>query len=124
MESADFEEALFFVSSVNVDSFTDGVGAEDDSLLGGGTCGHLGDKSKVMFTWFVCDIDGAAGDAAAGGVEGGVFVRGLKHIPIRKDIEVAGEEGVVGVGEDVEGVAGGDVGEKVVAIADHEARLA
>ena len=36
---------------------------------------------------------------------------------------MGGEEGIVGVGEDVPRMAGGDFGEEVITVADHEPRL-
>lgn len=39
-----------------------------------------------MFAWLVGEVDGAAGDAAAGGVEGGVGVGGLEHVPVWEDV--------------------------------------
>lgn len=35
-----------------------------------------------MLAWLVAEVYGAAGDAAAGGVEGGVGVQGLEHVPV------------------------------------------
>lgn len=63
------------------------------------------------------DVHWPAGHAARGGVVRAVErVRGLEHVPVGEGAgeEVEGEEGVVGVGEDVPGVGGGDGGEVVV----------
>lgn len=73
-----------------------------------------------MFPRFVCEINWSARDAAACGVERGVRVRGLEHIPVRQDVEVRRKEGIVGVGEDVPGVARGDFREEIIAVSDHE----
>ena len=67
-----------------------------------------------MFAWLVGDVDWATGDAARGCVEGGVGVGGLEHVPVWEDVEEAGEEGVVGITEDVPWVACFDCWEEVV----------
>lgn len=69
----------------------------------------------------VGDVHGPARHAPRGGVVRAVErVRGLEHVPVGEGAgdEVQGEEGVVGVGEDVPGVGGGDGGEVVVRVAE------
>ena len=76
-----------------------------------------------MLTGFVGEVDWTSGDAAAGGVEGGVGMRGLEHVPIRQYIEMACQERVVGIDKDVPGVRIRYSGKEVVAVADHETWL-
>lgn len=54
-----------------------------------------------MFAGFVGDRDRPTGHAATGSVERRVWMRRLKHVPVRYDIEVSGEERIVGVGKDM-----------------------
>lgn len=72
------------------------------------------DKVNVVFAWLICDIDWASANAAGSCMETGVVVDCLKHVPIRHDIQVLGEQTVVGVGENVPGVAGWDLREEVI----------
>ena len=81
-EGADFEETLLFVGGVDADGFADHRGAQDDGFVVCGLCCHGVDEGDVVFAWLVGDVDGAAGDAATCGVEGGVGVRGLEHVPV------------------------------------------
>ena len=120
-EGADFEETFFFVAGVDADGFADDGGAQDDGFVVDGAGGHGGEEGEVVLTGFVGEVDGAAGDAATGGVEGGVRVGGLKHVPVGQDVEVRRQQGVVGVDEDVPRVRGGHVREEIVGVADHEA---
>lgn len=53
-------------------------------------------------------------------MERGVWVRGLEHIPVRQDVEVRRKEGIVGVREDVPGMAGGDFRKEIITVSDHE----
>ena len=76
-----------------------------------------------MLSRFVGEVDRTSGDAAAGGVEGGVRMRGLEHVPIRQYVEMACQERVVGIDKDVPGVRIRYSGEEVVAVADHETWL-
>lgn len=76
-----------------------------------------------MFAWIVGEVDWAAGDAAGGGVEAGPVVGGLEHVPVGQDVEVLGQEGVVGVAKDVPGVRGVDFGEEVVAVTGQDERF-
>ena len=76
-----------------------------------------------MLTRFVCEIDGTSGDAAAGGMEGGIRVRGLKHVPVWQYIQMACQERVVSVDEDVPGMRARYARKEVVAVADHESGL-
>ncbi len=76
-----------------------------------------------MLAWLVGEVDGAAGDAAACGVEAGVGVGGLEHVPIGKNVQVRSQKRVVGVDEDVPWVRGWYTGEKVVTITHHHAWL-
>ena len=76
-----------------------------------------------MLTGLVCEVDGTSGDAAAGGVEGGVWVRGLKHVPVWQYVQMTCQERVVGVDEDVPGMRARDAREEIVAVPDHESWL-
>ena len=76
-----------------------------------------------MLTRFVSEVDGTSGDTAAGGVKGGIRVRGLKHVPVRQYIQMACQERVVGVDEDVPGMRARYAREEIVAVADHESWL-
>ena len=42
-----------------------------------------------MLTGFVGEIDGTSRDAAPGGVEGRIGMRGLEHVPVGQDVEMA-----------------------------------
>ena len=118
-----FQEDFFFVGGVDGCGLANDAGAKDDGFPPCRRRGHLFDEIDVVLAGFVSEVDGAAGDTAGGGVEGRIRVGGLEHVPIRQDVQVASEEGVVGVGEDVPGVRGGNFGEEVVGVADHEAGL-
>lgn len=100
---------------------SEGRGAEDDGFARGRGPGHLVEERDVVLAGDVGDVDGPAGDAARGAVEGGVLVHGHEHVEVRDGVEVLGEEGIVGVHEDVPRVAARDLGEEVVAVA-HEDR--
>ena len=76
-----------------------------------------------MLAGFIREIDGTSGDTAAGSVEGGVRVRGLKHVPVWQYIQMACQERVVGVDEDVPGMRARYAREEIVAVADHESWL-
>ena len=67
------------------------------------------DEWQGVLAGGVGDVDGPAGHAAGCAVEGGVGVGGLEHVPVRENVQVGGEEGGEGVGEDVEGVGGWNV---------------
>ena len=73
-----------------------------------------------MLTGFVCEVDGTSGDAAAGGMEGGVRMRSLKHVPVWQYIQMACEERIVSVDEDVPGMRARYAWEEIVAVTDHE----
>ena len=118
---ADFQETFFFVAGVDADGFADDGGSQDDGFVVDGAGGHGGEEGEVVLTRFVGEVDGAAGDAATRGVESGVWVASLEHVPIGQDIQMGSEQGVVGVDEDVPRVRGGHVREEIVGVADHEA---
>ena len=122
-EGADFQEALFFVAGVDAYGFAYYRRAEDDSFVVRGACGHCVDQSDVMLARLIGDVDGSTADAAAGGMEAGVGVRGLEHVPVGQDVEMGGEQTVVCVDEDVPGVRARDARKEVVAVADHLAGL-
>lgn len=73
-----------------------------------------------MLTGFVCEVDGTSGYATAGGMEGGVGMRSLKHVPVWQYIQMACQERVVGVDEDVPGMRARYAREEIVAVTDHE----
>lgn len=84
------EDVAFVVVVVHVHCPADDTGAEDHGCAVGCWSGHLVEHGEVVFAWFVCDVDWAARDAARGGVEGGVGVRGLEHVPVWEDVKEAG----------------------------------
>ena len=103
-EGADFEQALLFVGGVHFYRFSNDRGTEYDRLIVDGARGHGRDKVEIMLAGLISEINRTPGDAAAGRVETGVRVRSLKHVPVRKDVEVGSEQGVMGVHENVPGV--------------------
>ena len=120
-EGAYFQEVGFLVGGVDACGFADDGRAKNDCFPAGCGGGHLGNEGDVVFSGLVSEVDGPAGDAAAGGMEGRVRVRCLEHVPVGQDVEVGGKEGVVGICEEVPRMGGGDFGEEVVGVADHEA---
>lgn len=76
-----------------------------------------------MLTRFICKVDGTSRDAAAGGVEGGVRVGGLEHVPVWQYIQMACQKRVVSVDEDMPRMRARYAREKIIAIADHETWL-
>lgn len=87
---ADFQQALFFIGSVHAYSLADDRRAEDDGFAVRGARGHGSYELEVVLTGLVGEVDGSAGDAPTGGMEGGVWVRGLEHVPVWEDVEVRG----------------------------------
>lgn len=76
VEGADFEEAFALIGGVDArfDTFGHRVGAEDAGCFLDRRGGHGVDEGDVVLAGRVGYVDGAAGDAACGGVEGGVWV--------------------------------------------------
>ena len=124
MVRADLEQHAVVVADVDVEGAADDGGAEDGGGAAGREAGDLADKGRVVLPGDVGEADGAGRDAAGGGVEGGVGVGGLEHVPVWENVEVAGEQGVVGVSPDVPGVRGRDVREEVVRVAADDGRAA
>ena len=122
-EGAHFEESFFLVAGVDAYGFADDGGAKDDCFALDGAGCHLGDQVEIVLTGFVGEIDGTSGDAAAGGVEGGVGMRGLEHVPIGQDVEMACQERVVGIDEDVPRMGARYARKEIIAVADHETGL-
>ena len=122
-EGADFEETLFFVGGVDAYRFADYGRAEDDGFVLGGASRHGVYEVDVVFAGFVGEVNGATGNAAACGVETGIGVRGLEHVPVWEDVEVGCQEGIVGIYENVPRMRGRNSREEVVAISDHHTRL-
>lgn len=85
VERADFEEAFALVGGVDAcfDAFGHRVGAEDAGCFLDCWGGHGVDEGDVVLAGCVGYVDGAAGDAAGGGVEGGVWVRCLTACGVR-----------------------------------------
>lgn len=76
-----------------------------------------------MLTGFICEIDGTSRDAAAGSVEGGVGVGGLKHVPVWQYVQMARQKRIVSIDENMPWMGAGYTREEVIAVADHEAWL-
>ena len=76
-----------------------------------------------MLTGFVGEVDGASRDAAAGGVEGGVGMRCLEHVPIGQDVEMACQKRVVSIDKNVPWMRARYARKEIVAVADHESWL-
>lgn len=62
------------------------------------------------------------GNGKGGKGEGGNLagLTGLEHVPVRDAVEVLGEERVVCIDEEVEGVRARDFGEEVVTVAEED----
>ena len=86
------QKPFFFICGIDVDGLPDVIWAEDNSFLLDGLRGHLFDEVEIVFARFVGDVDWSAGDAPSSGVEGTVFVGGLEHVPVWKDIQVLCQE--------------------------------
>ena len=114
------EKPFFFIGGIDVDGLPDGVWAEDNSLFLDGLRGHLLDEVEVMFARFVGDVDWSAGDTPSSGVERTIVMGGLEHVPVWKDIQMLCQEGIMGIAENMPGMTGFNVGEEVIAVADHE----
>ena len=76
-----------------------------------------------MLTRFISEIDGTTRDAAAGGMKGGVGVRGLEHVPVWQYIKMACQKRVVSIDKDMPRMRTRNSGEEVVAVADHDTWL-
>lgn len=116
-----FEEDGVVVCVVGLCCFTHSMGAEDNRVAAWRLTCHLVDEVDVVLSGDVGDVDGAAGDAACGGVEGGVVVARLEHVPIGEYVEVLCYDGVVCVAEDMPGVAGGNLREEVIRVTQQHA---
>ena len=66
-----------------------------------GTTRHLIDELNVVFSRIVGEIDRSTRYCSSCTVEACPLVIRLEHIPVRKDIEVLGEETVVCVAKDM-----------------------
>ena len=76
-----------------------------------------------MLTRFISDIDGTSRDAAAGGVEGGVGMRGLEHVPIWYYVQMACQKRVVSVDKNMPRMRTRYPREEIVTVADHDTWL-
>ena len=66
-----------------------------------------------MLSRRIGEIDWAAGDTTSSGMKGGVWVGGLKHVPVGQDVKMLGEEGIIRVAENVPWMRSGNFGEEV-----------
>ncbi len=76
-----------------------------------------------MLTGFISKIDWTSGDAAAGGVEGGVGMGGLEHVPVWQYVQMACQKRIVSIDEDVPRMRARYAREEIIAVADHESWL-
>ena len=119
--SRDFEEDGVVVGVVSLCCFAYRVWTQDHRIASWCLSRHLVDEIDVVLAGHIGDVDWSAGYATGGGMESGVVVACLKHVPVWEDVEILRDDGVVRVAKYVPGVAGRDFREEVVRVTEQHA---
>ena len=76
-----------------------------------------------MLTRLVGEVDGTTGDAAAGGMERRIGMRGLEHVPVWQYVEMACQKRIVSIDKYMPRMRARYAREEIIAVANHDTWL-
>lgn len=112
------KQSVVIITIILIQGFSYDARSEDDSLSTRHRSRHLIYKVKVMLARNISKVYRSTAHASGCGVEARVIVDGLKHIPIRNDIQMLCEQSIMCVGPDMPWMAGWDFGKEVIRVSD------
>lgn len=119
---ADEKEMIIIVAIVLIQALPNDTRSENNSLASRGSTRHLIDKIQIMLTRDIRDINGPSTHTSGSSMKSRVFVNGLEHVPIRNQVQVLSEEGIVCIDEDMPWVTGWNLREEIIRVSDQDRR--
>ena len=96
---------------------------EDDCVPTRGFTRHSMNQLDVVLAGDIGNVDRSTGDTTSCSMERRPFMRGLKHVPIREDVQMLCHKGIMCIAKDMPRMRCWHFGEEIIRVAEQDARF-